>query len=135
MRDTGLVTTKQLNRWYLGARFCAGGVWLYEGLWMKILRPDPHELDIVRHFSFLGLGGADLMKGIGALECLLALGFFSGLIPRSVGIVGSVALLAMNLTGIFAGGGTIAAPLGLLIKNTPLWFCMLFYALGTRDRE
>jgi uncharacterized membrane protein YphA (DoxX/SURF4 family) len=124
-----------MNGWLLAARFCAGSVWLYEGLWMKILHPDPHELDIVRHFSFLGLGGGDLMKAIGTLECLLALGFFSGLFPRLVGGIGSVALLAMNLTGIFAGGGTIAQPLGLIIKNTPLWFCMLFYALGARSRE
>lgn len=101
---------------------------------MKILRPDPHELDIVGHFSFMGLGGAGLMQAIGALECLLALGFFSGLLPRLVGVVGSVALLAMNLTGIFAADGTIEQPLGLLIKNAPLWFCMLFTAFGPRSR-
>lgn len=99
---------------------------------MKILHPDRHELDIVRHFSFFGVRGASLMALIGMLKILLAVGLFSGLWPRVVGLVGAVALLAMNLTGIFAGGGTIAAPLGLVVKNAPLWFCMLFYAFGAR---
>lgn len=66
------------------------------------------------------------MRFIGALEILLALGFWSGLLPQLVGWTGCIALLAMNLVGI--GSGEIASPLGLLIKNTPLWFCMALVA-------
>lgn len=113
--------------WLLLARLCCGAVWCYEGLWQKILRPEAHETRIVAHFHFLGLSGAGLMSFIGALEVLLALGFWSGLLPRLVGWTGCAALLLMNLVGIF-GSGEIASPLALLIKNTPLWFCMALIA-------
>ena len=91
---------------------------------MKILSPDPHELEIVAHFSFLGLSGTSLMAFIGALECLLGLGFWSGYLAKFVAWTGISVLLAMNISGILGGGGTIASPIGLLIKNTPLWCCM-----------
>ncbi len=116
--------TKSLAPFLLVTRVCVGAVWMHEGLWQKILRPDAHELDIVGHFSFAGLSGATLMLFIGGLEILLALGFWSGLLPRLCAWTGIVALLAMNLTGIAGGDGTIADPIGLLIHNTPLWCCM-----------
>ena len=125
---------KSLASFLLIVRLCIGAVWMHEGLWQKILRPDPHELDIVSHFSFLGLSGATLMMFIGALETLLALGFWSGLLPRLCAWTGIVALLAMNLVGIAGGDGTIADPLGLLIHNTPLWCCMLAIALWGAGR-
>ena len=123
------MTAKPFANFLLLARLCVGAVWMHEGLWQKIVRPDPHELDIVRHFSLFGIGGATLMVFIGALETLLALGFWSGLLPRLCAWTGIVALLAMNLVGITGGGGTIADPIGLLIHNTPLWCCMLAMAL------
>lgn len=116
-----------MNFWLLLARLCCGAVWCYEGLVQKILRPDAHESNIVAHFHFLGLSGTSLMMFIGALEVLLALGFWSGLLPKLVGWTGCVALLAMNLVGIFASG-EIASPFELLVKNTPLWFCMALVA-------
>ena len=121
--------TKSLPPFLLLVRICVGAVWMHEGLWQKILAPDTHELDIVRHFSFLGLSGADLMIFIGALETLLALGFWSGLLPKLCAWTGIVALLAMNLVGIFGSDGSIADPVGLLIHNTPLWCCMLAIGL------
>ena len=97
---------------------------MHEGLWQKIIAPDAHELEIVGHFSFLGMSGATLMLLIGALETLLALGFWSGILPRLCAWTGIVALLAMNLVGILGANGAIADPIGLLIHNAPLWCCM-----------
>ncbi len=123
------MSPKSLPTFLFLVRLCVGAVWMHEGLWQKILRPDAHELDIVRHFSFLGLSGADLMIFIGALETLLALGFWSGVLPKLCAWTGIVALLAMNLVSIFGAGGTITDPVGLLIHNTPLWCCMLAIGL------
>ena len=116
-----------MQSWLLLARLSIGAVWIYEGLWMKILHPDAHELAIVAHFAPANLGAGALMGAIGALEILLGLGFCSGLWPRLVGWVGFTALLLMNLVGIF-GSGEIVAPLGLLIKNGPLWLAMALIA-------
>lgn len=116
-----------MDFWLLLARLCCGAVWFYEGLWQKILRPDAHETRIVAHFRFLGVSGAGLMRFIGALEILLALGFWSGWLAPLVGWTGCAALLAMNAVGIIASG-EIASPWGLLVKNTPLWFCMALVA-------
>ena len=123
-RASKIMNSSALSVWLLVARLSVGAVWLHEGLWQKIVRPDAHELDIVGHFSFAGLQGAGLMIFIGALETLLALGFWSGLAPKLTAWTGIVALLAMNLVGILGGGGTIADPIGLLIHNLPLWCCM-----------
>ena len=120
---------KSLARFLFFVRLCVGAVWMHEGLWQKILAPNAHELDIVSHFAFFGLSGGALMIFIGALETLLALGFWSGLLPKLCAWTGIVALLAMNLVGIFASDGSIADPVGLLIHNTPLWCCMLAIAL------
>ena len=126
--------TPDFATFLLIVRGCVGAVWMHEGLWQKIVRPDPHELEIVGHFSFFGMSGAALMLFIGALETLLALGFWSGLLPKLCAWTGIVALLAMNLTGIAGGDGTIADPVGLLIHNTPLWCCMGAIALWGAGR-
>ena len=114
----------RLSAGLLLLRGCVGAVWMHEGLWQKILRPDAHELAIAGHFWFFGLSGAALLMLIGALETLLALGFWSGLVPKFTAWAGIIALLTMNLVGIVGGGGTIADPVGLLIHNLPLWCCM-----------
>ena len=126
--------TKSLALFLFVVRLCVGAVWMHEGLWQKIVRPDAHELDIVSYFSFFGFGGATLMMFIGGLETLLALGFWSGLLPRLCAWTGVIALLAMNLVGIIGSDGTIADPMGLLIHNLPLWCCMLAIALWGAGR-
>lgn len=109
-------------------RLVVGVVWLYEGLYMKLLTHDPHELAITRQIHGpLGLTGESLLLLIGAGETLLALVVLSGLLVRPLAALQMFLLLSMNLVGIFAGNGTIEDPAGLLVRNGPLFLC--FYLL------
>lgn len=104
-------------------------VWLYEGLYMKLLARDPHELSIVAAVGGPGgLSPAQFLGLIGAGETLLALGVLSGLFARPLAILQAVLLLSMNVVGIVMGGGNIADPAGLLVRNLPFLACM--YLIG-----
>ena len=107
----------------LSVRLSMALVWLYNGLWLKIVAHDAHHRAIVA-----AVFGADWRANlalllIGCAETLLGLGIASGIAWRLVNIVQIGVLLAMNLVGIFFGGGEIAHPLGLLIQNLPLFCC------------
>src|SRR4028118_1369359 len=73
-------------------------IWLYEGLWQKIVAQDAHELSIVQQFSATLDGARQLMTWIGCAETLLALGVLSGLFARILSWFQIVVLVAMNLT-------------------------------------
>jgi uncharacterized membrane protein YphA (DoxX/SURF4 family) len=113
-------------------RFVVALVWLYEGLWRKILAPAPHEVAVVKAFVFGGLSPIALMALIGAGETLLGLGLLSGLWHRFVAAFAAALLIVMNVIGILFSGA-IADPLGLVIHNLPLLACTLliyFYGPG-----
>ena len=108
-------------------------VWLHEGLWMKILRQDPHELSIVAAVGAPPpLTPHLFLLLIGAGETLLAIAVLTGLFARPLALFQIIILLTMNLIGILFGHGTIADPIGLLIHNLPLLLCI--YAVGADQR-
>jgi hypothetical protein len=113
-----------MNLLLLGARSAMALVWLYNGLWLKVVLRDPHHRAIVASVFGTNGWGADLaLFGIGGAETLLALGIASGVAARFVNGFQIAALLAMNVLGIAFGGGGIAHPVGLLIQNLPLVCC------------
>jgi uncharacterized membrane protein YphA (DoxX/SURF4 family) len=93
-------------------------VWLYNGLWLKILAVDPHHAQIVAST----LGHPAWLTAIGAGETLLALGILSGWLSRFVNGFQLFLLVAMNTAGILFSG-QIANPVGLVISNLPLAAC------------
>lgn len=93
-------------------------VWLYNGLWLKVLAVDPHHAQIVAST----LGHPAWLAVIGAGETLLALGILSGWLSRFVNGVQLLLLVVMNTVGIFFSG-QIANPAGLVISNLPLAAC------------
>lgn len=99
-------------------------VWLYQGLWLKVIAHDPHHLAIVRSFAVAPITPLLLMTLIGSGETLLGLGVLSGLFWRALAWFQGLLLVVMNLTGILFGGGHIAQPVGLLIGNLPLLLCI-----------
>ena len=116
-------------RFLFGVRLVLAAIWLYEGFWLKIWRPDAHELAIVSSFAATPQGARQLMALIGAAETALAFGILSGLYWRLVSCFQIGILLVMNLTGILFGKGTIHDPAGLIIHNLPLFACMALVAL------
>lgn len=108
----------------LAVRVIVALIWLYEGLWQKVIARDAHELSIVQQFAATPERARELMILIGCGETLLALGVLSGLFCRTLVGFQIFLLVTMNLTGIYFGGGTISNPAGLLIHNLPLLVCM-----------
>ena len=104
-------------------------VWLYEGLWLKIIAHDPHQLAIVKSFAFGSFTPFLLMTLIGGGETLLGLAVLSGLYWRFIAWFQGVLLVVMNITGILFGGGQIAQPIGLLIHNLPLLLCIALLSI------
>ena len=102
-------------------------VWLYQGLWLKVIAVDPHHLEIVTQVGFSSPLLA--LRLIGAGETLLALGVLSGLLHRWIALFQIVLIVAMNVSGILFGGGEIAHPAGLIIGNLPLLFCIALVGL------
>ncbi len=105
-------------------RAVIGFVWLYEGLYMKLLTRDPHELSIVSAVGGpFGLTAAQFLFAIGAGETLLALAVFAGWFVRPIALLQAILLFSMNIVGVFMGQGRIEDPAGLLVRNGPLFLC------------
>lgn len=105
-------------------------VWLYNGLWLKVLVVDSHHLEIVSPIArWIGMDSVVLLKGIGALESLLALGIISGLFSKFVSCFQIAVILTMNCIGAVFGDGAIQHPFGLIISNLPTTMCALVVAV------
>jgi uncharacterized membrane protein YphA (DoxX/SURF4 family) len=109
-------------------RVAVAAVWIYEGLWQKVLRPAPHELAIVQSVAFGPVTPLLFMRSIGIGETLLGLAVLSGLYSRPLAWVQGVLLVLMNGIGIAFSDGAIADPVGLVLRNLPLLLCIA--ALG-----
>jgi uncharacterized membrane protein YphA (DoxX/SURF4 family) len=106
-------------------RLAVAAVWIYEGLWLKVLRPSPHELAVVQSVAIGPLSLARFLLLLGAGETLLGLGVLSGLYCRPMAWFQGALLVLMNALGIAFGGGAIADPLGLVIHNLPFLLCII----------
>lgn len=105
-------------------------VWLYEGLWLKLIERAPHELAVVEGVGgLMSLTPLQFLQLIGAGETLLALGVLSGLFWRPLAWFQLALLVAMNAIGILKGGNAISDPAGLLIRNLPFVLCIVIVGL------
>jgi uncharacterized membrane protein YphA (DoxX/SURF4 family) len=112
-------------------RIALGAVWLYNGLWLKIITLDKHHLQIITSVCASSHGSVDpalLLRLIGSCETLLAVGIISGLFYKFVSYFQIFIILLMNLIGSISGGGAIAHPFGLIISNLPTIMCALVIA-------
>lgn len=104
----------------LFVRLALAAIWAFEGLWLKVLARDAHELRIVSSsVAPIGIAGGPAMLAIGLAETLLAIGIVSGVMAKPLAWIQAVVLLSMNLIGIAFGGGEIREPISLLVHNLP----------------
>lgn len=102
-------------------RGAIAAVWLYEGLWCKLLRRAPNQRDIVESVPFFGRShGRLVLSAIGLLECALAVWVLSGWEPVWAAAVQTGLLVGMNLNGLFFARRLIHDPGGMLVKNFAL---------------
>jgi len=106
-------------------------VWLYQGLWSKLLDPAKRHEAIIA--SVLGPTWAHrVLVLIGVVECGVALWVLSGWRPREGVFLQTGLLLGMNAAGIVWAGSLIPDPVGMLLQNFA--FLLLAWA-GVGERH
>ncbi len=102
--------------WLLQAAVAA--VWLYEGLWCKVLARSPHEFEVVAQVPFLAPSTSHaLLRLLGVLEALLGAWVLTGWQPIAAALVQTGLLIGLNTSGIYFSRDRIPDPAGMVVKN------------------
>jgi uncharacterized membrane protein YphA (DoxX/SURF4 family) len=103
------------------ARVVVASVWLYEGLWCKLLSGCPSHDAIVRSLPPpLGRFADLLLMAIGVAEVGLGVWILSGWKARVAFWVQAFLLVLMNGGGLIWGRDAMAEPASMLIHNAVL---------------
>ncbi len=99
-------------------RVAVAGVWLYEGLWCKLLRGQPHEFEVVKAVPGYGPRfGAPFLMALGAVEVALGAWILSAVAPLACAVAQSVLLVTLNASGLLWSRHLIHDPAGMVVKN------------------
>ncbi|MBL8922992.1 MAG: DoxX-like family protein [Myxococcaceae bacterium] len=99
-------------------RGAVAGVWLYEGLWCKLLGGDPNQLTIVQAVPKWGPKvGKLFLVTLGVVELSLGLWVLSGLRPLECAIAQTALLVTLNANGLLWSRNLIHDPAGMVVKN------------------
>jgi hypothetical protein len=105
-------------------------VWLYEGLWCKVLGRVPSQLDVVTTVPRLGpLVGSSFLKVLGVVEIALAVWVTSGMAAGLCAIVQTAVLVVLNANGLVWARRIIHEPGGMVVKNVA--FLVLVWVDGS----
>lgn len=119
-----------------GRRFAAAavaGVWLYHGVWCKLLGGCPEQARIVGEVPGLGGGrGKTVLIGLGLVETALAGWVISGVKPRLAAATGTALVIGMNAGGLLFARQHIPAPKALVLEN--VGFLGLAWLAAESDR-
>jgi hypothetical protein len=93
-------------------------VWLYQGLWCKVLGRAPGHVAVISAVPFIGPGGSRVaLITLGLVECGIAAWVLSGERMHQAAIVQTVLLVAMNLGGLIWAWRLIPDPPGMILQN------------------
>ena len=99
-------------------RGAIAAVWLYEGLWCKLLRGQLHEFRVVAAVPYFGPRvGSLVLQALGAVEVGLALWVLSGIAPLACAVTQTLLLFALNANGLLWARHLIHDPAGMVVKN------------------
>jgi uncharacterized membrane protein YphA (DoxX/SURF4 family) len=99
-------------------RAAVAAVWLYEGLWCKLLRGEPRELEVVKAVPRYGARfGVPFLMALGAVEVAIGLWVLSGAAPFLCALAQTVLLVSLNANGLIWSRHLIHDPRGMLVKN------------------
>lgn len=100
------------------ARFAVAAVWLYEGLWCKLLHGEPRQFQVVAAVPyFQPRVGVLFLKVLGAAEVGLGMWALSGLAPLPCAGVQTLLLVTLNANGLVWARHIIHDPAGMVVKN------------------
>ncbi len=93
-------------------------MWVYEGLWCKLLSGQPHEFKVVAAVPGLGPAGAGFfLRALGVAELALALWVVSTVAPLQCAVAQTLLLVALNGAGLLWARHIIYDPAGMVVKN------------------
>ena len=103
-------------------------VWLYEGLWCKILGRVQLQVEVVTAVPRLGPRiGSSFLKALGIVEVVLAVWVIAGIAPGMCAIVQTALLFVLNANGLLWARRIIHEPAGMVVKNIAfvvlVWVC------------
>lgn len=110
-------------------RGAVAAVWLYEGLWCKVFGRAPLQAQVVAAVPRIGPRlGQLFLKGLGAVEVVLAAWVMSGISPGTCAIAETTLLVLLNANGLLWARHLIHEPAGMVVKN--LAFLVLVWVCG-----
>lgn len=93
-------------------------VWLYEGLWCKLLNGEPRQAQIVKAVpGFRPEAGMLFLKLLGVVEVGIAVWIVSAVTPIICAAVQTALLITLNGCGLLWARRIIHDPAGMVIKN------------------
>ena len=99
-------------------RIAVAGVWLYEGLWCKLLRGEPREFEVVKAVPRYGEKlGVPFLLTLGVAEVAIGIWVLTGFEPLWCALVQTVLLVTLNVNGLIWSRHLIHDPKGMLVKN------------------
>jgi uncharacterized membrane protein YphA (DoxX/SURF4 family) len=110
-------------------RASVAAVWLYEGLWNKLLGRAQREAQVVGAVPGLGPRFGQLfLKVLGVVEVGLAAWVMCGMDPGACAVAQIALLIVLNANGLLWARHIIHDPAGMVIKN--IAFLVLVWACG-----
>jgi len=97
-------------------RLPVAAVWLYQGLWCKLLGHAAHQTAIVAGVPLLN--ARFIFLTIGIAECALSLWVLAGWKPFAAAAAQTILLAGMNIAGIVWSSRLLVDPAGMLLQNT-----------------
>jgi hypothetical protein len=108
-------------------------VWLYHGVWCKLLGRCPEQARIVGEVPALyGRRAKMVLVGLGLVETALAGWVISGVKPRLAATTGTALVVGMNAGGLLFARRHIPAPKALVLEN--VGFIGLAWLAAESDR-
>jgi hypothetical protein len=99
-------------------QIAVAAVWLYEGVWCKVLGRSAHELEVVEATPLFSKRQAWwFLKLLGVYESLLALWVMAGWLPVWCALVQTLTLIGLNSGGLLFSRHLIPDPAGMVVKN------------------
>ena len=116
------------DAFYVFAQILIGAVWIFHGLYSKLLNGIPRHRLIVG--KVLGTANAGIAtKTIGVLEVLLGVWALTGWQPVACAVVQTTALVAMNTLEIVMAAELLISAIGMVILNAGFLSVVWWWAL------
>jgi hypothetical protein len=109
-------------------RASIAAVWLYEGLWCKLLGGARSQVAVVTAVPRVGPRfGPPFLKALGFVEVAIGVWVLTGIAPGLCAITQTALLVALNVNGLLWARRIIHDPAGMVVKNIAFlvltWVC------------